>query len=92
MLRDVATGPVGGAPVQRRYELEAVLRPLATSSLEIALGGRVGETRADLDGWARLSGRIARGLYGHLGFETREVHALVYLFATLLLARYIFLR
>ena len=77
VLRDLATSPIGGTPVQRRYELEAVFRPLGTASLELALGGRVGETRADLDGWARLSARIARGLFVHLGIESREVHALI---------------
>jgi len=76
-LRDIATSPIGGTPVQRRYELEAVLRPLATSSLEIALGGRVGETRADVDGWARISAQIARGFSAHVGVETRALHALV---------------
>lgn len=76
-LRDLATSPIGGAPVQRRYEAEAVLRPLGTAALEVALGGRVGETRADLDGWARISARITRGLYLHLGAESRAVHALV---------------
>ena len=76
-VRDLATGTIGGVPVQRRYELEAVLRPLGTSDLELALGGRVGETRADLDGWARVSARIGRGVSLHLGAETRALHALI---------------
>lgn len=76
-LRDLATSPIAGTPVQRRYELEAVLRPLATSSLELGLGGRVGETRGDVDGWARLSARLVSGLTLTAGIETRELHALV---------------
>ncbi len=76
-LRDVATSSIAGTPVQRRYEVEAVLRPLGTAVLELALGGRIGETRANVDAWARLSARIARGLIVHVGVESREVHALI---------------
>ena len=76
-LKDLATSSIGAVPVQRRYELEAVLRPLGTATLELALGGRIGETRADVDGWARLSTRVTRGLTVHLGVETRDIHALV---------------
>ncbi|MEJ7604610.1 MAG: signal peptide peptidase SppA, partial [Kofleriaceae bacterium] len=76
VLRDLATNPIDGAPVQRRYELETVVRPLATESLEVALGGRLGETRLDTDGWARMSARVARGFYVHAAFESRELHAL----------------
>jgi protease IV len=73
-LRDVATGPIGGAPVQRRYELESALRPLGTDALETALGGRLGETRLDTDGWVRVAARVARGVYVHAVVETRELH------------------
>lgn len=75
-LRDLATGPIGGAPVQRRYELEAVGRPLATDVVEVALGGRLGETRLDVDGWARLSVRAVRGLYLIGAIENRQLYAL----------------
>lgn len=75
-LRDVATSDVNRTEVQRRYELEAVLRPLAHDALELAIGGRVGENNADIDGWARLSARLTRGFTVHLGAETRELHAL----------------
>ena len=75
-LRDVATSPVGRTEVQRRYELEAVLRPLAHDALELAIGGRIGEVEADVDGWARVSMRVTRGFTVHLGAETRELHAL----------------
>lgn len=74
VLRDVNTGPIAGAPVQRRYELEAAVRPLATDRLELALGGRLGETRLDLDGWARLSARVGRGVFAHAAIESRELH------------------
>jgi protease-4 len=76
VVRDLATDPIAGTPVQRRYELETVVRPLATGSLELALGGRLGETRVDLDAWGRISARIARGIYAHGALETRELHAL----------------
>ncbi|HEY4239273.1 MAG TPA: signal peptide peptidase SppA [Kofleriaceae bacterium] len=75
-LRDVATNPIGDTPVQRRYELEAVLRPLGTSQLEVALGGRIGETRRDVDGWARVSVRVARGVTVLAQVTTDELHAL----------------
>ena len=75
-VRDVSTGSVGMLPVQRRYELETVVRPLATDALEVALGGRLGETRGDLDGWGRFSLRAARGIYVLGALETRDVHVL----------------
>jgi len=76
VLRDVATAAVGGTPVQRRYEAEAQLRPFGTDALEAAVGGRVGETRGDVDGWFRASLRVTRGLYVHGEIETRELHVL----------------
>jgi protease-4 len=78
VVRDLATTEIGGIPVQRRYEAEAVVRPLGTSALEVAVGGRLGETRLDLDGWARISARIARGVTAHIGVESRELHALAF--------------
>jgi protease-4 len=75
-LRDVSTNPIGGAPVQRRYELETLVRPTGTDGLETAIGGRIGETRHDLDGWARISVRAARGFYVTGALETRELFAL----------------
>jgi protease-4 len=76
-LRDLATQDVGGTPVQRRYELEADLRPLSTDALEIGLGGRIGETRGDVDGWARIVARAARGVYVIANAETDQLHPLV---------------
>jgi protease IV len=75
-LRDVSTAPIAGTPVQRRYELETLVRPLGTDALELALGGRIGETRGDLDGWARVTVRAMRGLYVVGAVETRELFAL----------------
>ncbi len=75
-LRDLDTNPIAGTPVQRRYELEAALRPLGTDALEVAVGGRVGEVRGHLDGWARVSARVARGVWVHGGVETRALHVL----------------
>jgi protease-4 len=76
-LRDISTKPVGGTPVQRRYEAETLVRPLGTDALEVAVGGRLGERRLDLDGWLRINARVARGLNVIAGVETREVYALV---------------
>ncbi len=75
-LRDLATSPINRIEVQRRYEVEAVLRPFARDVVEIAIGGRIGETDADVDGWARLSARLTRGFTVHLGAETRQLRAL----------------
>ena len=76
MLRDVATSPIGGTPVQRRYELEGVLRPLATDQLELAVGGQIGETRRDVDGWARATVRASRGVFVHAMVASRALHVL----------------
>lgn len=75
-LRDVTTKPIGGSPVQRRYELEVLTRPLATDALELSVGGRLGETRTDLDGWGRLSVRAMRGVYLLGEVESRKLYAL----------------
>jgi protease IV len=72
-LRDVATSRIGGAPVQRRYEAELVARPRGSDTLELALGGRVGETRGNVDGWLRSSLRVADGVYLHGAVENREL-------------------
>jgi len=76
-LRDVSTQDVAMTPIQRRYELEATTRPLSTDALEVAVGGRIGETRGDADGWARVVARAARGFYVIGNLETDQLHALV---------------
>jgi len=77
VIKDVATGAIANTPVQRRYELESMVRPLATDRLELALGGRLGETRLDVDGWVRASAKLTRGVFAHAAVETRELHALI---------------
>ncbi|HET7502323.1 MAG TPA: signal peptide peptidase SppA [Kofleriaceae bacterium] len=73
-LRDLATSSIAGAPVERRYEAEGLVRPLGSDALEAALGGRIGETRGDLDGWVRASWRVWRGVYLHGVLESRARH------------------
>lgn len=75
-LRDLATGDIGGSPVQRRYEAELVVRPLGNDAIDLGLGGRIGETRGDLDGWLRASLRVARGVYLLGEVETRALRAI----------------
>lgn len=78
VVRDLGAPKVAGETVQRRYEAEVVTRPLGTDRLELALGGRIGETDADfgngrsIDGWLKWSTRLARGIYfrGELGTES----------------------
>jgi protease IV len=77
-VRDLWTNPIDDVPVQRRYELELVTRPAATDALEVALGGRLGETRLDTDGWARVSARVLRGMFVHAAVESREIYAFEY--------------
>jgi protease-4 len=76
VVRDVNAPTVGGAPVQRRYELELVSRPGGTERFELGLGGRVGETRGDLDGWLRWSARVTRGVYFRGEVLARELHVI----------------
>jgi protease IV len=75
VVRDLATRPIADTPVQRRYELETLVRPLGTDRLDLAIGGRIGETRRDVDGWARMTVRVARGAYVTGAVETRELYA-----------------
>jgi protease-4 len=75
-VRDLATRDVGGAPVQRRYEGELVVRPLGSDAIDAGLGGRIGETRGDVDAWLRVGARVARGVYLRAEVETRALHVL----------------
>ena len=73
VVRDLATRDIAGAPVQRRYEAELVVRPLGSDALELAFGGRIGEAEGDLDGWLRGSVRVVDGLTLHGAIESRAV-------------------
>jgi protease-4 len=72
-LTDVATSPIGGVPIERRYAAELSLRPTGTDRLELAGGVRIGETRGDVDGWGRATVKVARGVYVMADFEDREL-------------------
>jgi protease-4 len=74
VVRDLTAPEVAAVPVQRRYEAELAVRPLATDLLELGIGGRVGEIRGDIDGWLRGSVRLARGVYLRGEASTRELH------------------
>jgi protease-4 len=74
VARDVTAPNAAGTPVQRRYEAEIAVRPLATDLLELGVGGRIGETRGDVDGWLRGSVRLYRGVYLRAEAQTRELH------------------
>jgi protease-4 len=76
VARDLFAPDVGPIPVQRRYELELAVRPLGTDRLDVGIGGRIGETRGDLDGWMRLSARVATGITLHGAIESRELSIL----------------
>jgi protease-4 len=76
VVRDLTTESIAGTPVERRYEAELVLRPLATDALAIAVGGQLGETRHDLSGWARATVRAGRGTWLTAGVESRAIYDL----------------
>ena len=76
VVRDLFAPNVGTVPVQRRYELELATRPVGTDRLELAVGGRFGETRHDLDGWLRWSAKLTQGIYFRGELETRALHVL----------------
>ncbi len=73
VVRDVLTPTIAGASVQRRYEAEVTLRP--NNAVALSVGGRVGETRGDVDGWVRMSWAFLRGWKAGVQVETSEVYA-----------------
>jgi len=73
VVRDLSAPFLDDIPVQRRYELEWTTRPTGTDRLDLGIGGRIGERRADVDGWFRASARVVRGLYLHAAVESREL-------------------
>jgi len=76
VARDLLAPKVAGVPVQRRYELELAVRPLGTDRLDVGIGGRIGEEQADVDGWLRVSARVAPGITLHGALESRELSIL----------------
>jgi protease-4 len=74
-VRDISTGAVAGTDVQRRYQIEAVVRPFERDTLALAAGGRIGEAHGDLDGWGRVSLRAGRGVYVVGSIESRALRA-----------------
>lgn len=65
VARDLLSPTVGLAPVQRRYALELVSRPLATDRLTLAVGAEIGERRGDVDPRVRFGWRVGRGAWLH---------------------------
>lgn len=82
VVRDLTQPDVDDVPVERRYELELVGRPTGDDRLELGLGGRIGEIRADfdsgadIDGWLRASWRVVRGVYLRGEVDNRSLIAL----------------
>ena len=72
-LTDVATSPIGGVPIERRYAAELSVRPFATDRLELSGGTRIGEIRGDVEGWGRVAVRVARGIFLMGEFDDREL-------------------
>lgn len=75
VVRDLSAPAYDGGSVARRYELELLARPLATDRLELAVGGRIDEEHGEVDGWARLSSRVARGVAVTAKVESRALRA-----------------
>ncbi|MBK9070604.1 MAG: signal peptide peptidase SppA [Myxococcales bacterium] len=72
VLRDANAPIVQGAEVQRRYELEATMRPWRDARMEVRLGGRVGEVRGDVGAWAGAAVRVAPGVTLNATALTRQ--------------------
>ncbi len=81
-VRDLTEPNAASGTLQRRYELELVTRPGGDERIEIGVGGRIGEDRADFDsgedieGWLRGSVRLWRGVYLRGQYESRSLLAL----------------
>ena len=75
-VRDLTSPVVALVPVQRRYELEIATRPLGHSGLELAIGGRVGEVRGDVDGWFTARWRVLDGITLQGTIESRQLYAI----------------
>lgn len=77
VARDLNGPTVDGITVRRSLAAEALVRPLGTARLELALGGRAGEPAGvrdvDLDAWLRARAGVARGLTLDAVVESRAL-------------------
>jgi protease IV len=73
-VRDLTTPVFDGMPLQRVYDVELALRPLATRQWEFGLGLGIGERRGNLDPHLRLEMEPLSGVrfYGALDLLTRD--------------------
>ena len=58
--------------LERRYELEALLRPLGTSRVEVGLNGNIGERSGRWGAGGRLALRLFSGVRFLASFDARE--------------------
>lgn len=72
-LRDALAPRALGQIVQRRYQAELAVRPAGSDALELATSVRIEEASGDVDLLGRASLRVARGVYAHLGIESRRL-------------------
>lgn len=74
-VRDLSMAALGRVAIERRYQLEVMVRPWGTDRVALAVGERIGEAHGDVDGWGRLTVRAARGVYVAGALETRALRA-----------------
>lgn len=72
-LRDALAPRALGQAVLRRYQAELAVRPSGSEALELGGGLRIEEDSGDVDLQGRASLRLARGVYAHLGVESRRL-------------------
>ncbi|MCC6746218.1 MAG: signal peptide peptidase SppA [Deltaproteobacteria bacterium] len=75
-VRDLTTPRYDSLPLQRLYDVELALRPLATRRLELGLGVKIGERRGDADPHLRVWAEPLRGLalFSHLELLRRDFY------------------
>lgn len=72
-LRDALAPRALGEIVHRRYQAELAVRPLGSDALELGTSVRLEEESGDVDVLGRATLRVARGVYAHLGVESRRL-------------------
>jgi protease-4 len=72
VVHDVTQPMVGGLPLQRVWEPEVAFRPFGSDRLELAVGMRIGERRADVDPRVRLWITAAPGVVIKSDVEIRR--------------------